>query len=97
MKIDEIMKLIDAGFTRDEIIALETPAEAPEEKPEEAPEEKPEEVKTPLPEEYASALNGILDSFKAVAKEIKAANILNSNMPEVPAKSAEDALWEAVK
>jgi hypothetical protein len=46
MKIDEILKLVNAGYTKDEISAFEakepTPDPAPEPSPEPKPEPKPE-------------------------------------------------------
>lgn len=92
MKAEEILKLIDAGFTRDEILKLEEPeaAAAPEEPEEEEESADPGQVDPQ--EEFKTALNGILDSFKAVAKEIKAANIANSKMPEIASTSADDVM-----
>lgn len=42
MTVDEILKLVNAGYSKDEISALETPEPAPEPKPEPTPEPKPE-------------------------------------------------------
>ena len=46
MKIDEILKLVNAGYTKDEIASFETkeptPEPTPEPKPEPTPEPKPE-------------------------------------------------------
>ncbi len=42
MKIDEILKLVNAGYTKDEISAFETKEPAPEPSPEPKPEPKPE-------------------------------------------------------
>ena len=42
MKIDEILKLVNAGYTKDEISALETKEPTPEPTPEPKPEPKPE-------------------------------------------------------
>lgn len=42
MKIDEILKLVNAGYSKDEIAALETQEPTPEPTPEPAPEPKPE-------------------------------------------------------
>lgn len=97
MKIEDIFKLIDAGFTKEEIFALNTSEAVPVPEPEEALTDEPEEEPVPAPapaapEELANALNGILDSFKAVAKEIKSANIANSKMPEIKTESAEDII-----
>lgn len=97
MKIEDVFKLIDAGFTKEEIFALNTPEPAPAPEPDKALTEEPAEEPAPVaapaaPEELANALNGILDSFKAVAKEIKSANIANSKMPEIKIETAEDII-----
>ena len=42
MKIDEILKLVNAGYSKDEIASFETKEPAPEPKPEPTPEPKPE-------------------------------------------------------
>lgn len=42
MKIDEILKLVNAGYSKDEIAALETPEPTLEPTPEPKPEPKPE-------------------------------------------------------
>lgn len=97
MKIEDVFKLIDAGFTKEEIFALNTPEAAPAPEPDKALTEEPDKEPAPAPapaapEELANALNGILDSFKAVAKEIKSANIANSKMPEIKTETAEDII-----
>ena len=42
MTVDEILKLVNAGYTKDEISALETKEPTPEPTPEPSPEPKPE-------------------------------------------------------
>ena len=42
MTVDEILQLVNAGYTKDEISALETPEPTPEPKQEPTPEPKPE-------------------------------------------------------
>ena len=42
MKIDEILKLVNAGYSKDEIAAFETKEPTPEPTPEPSPEPKPE-------------------------------------------------------
>ena len=42
MKIDEILKLVNAGYSKDEIVALETQEPTPEPNPKPNPEPKPE-------------------------------------------------------
>ena len=43
MKIDEILKLVNAGYTKDEIAAFETKEPTPDPAPEPKPEPKPEQ------------------------------------------------------
>lgn len=42
MKIDEILKLVNAGYSKDEIASFETKEPTPEPSPEPSPEPKPE-------------------------------------------------------
>ena len=42
MKIDEILKLVNAGYSKDEIASFETKEPTPEPSPEPTPEPKPE-------------------------------------------------------
>ena len=43
MKIDEILKLVNAGYSKDEIAAFETKEPTPDPAPEPKPEPKPEQ------------------------------------------------------
>lgn len=97
MKIDDVMKLVNAGFSKDEIVKYfgedeHTPEAAPEETPEPAPapEATPEPV--PAPDAMKEVLDSFLDSFKTVVDDIKAANISKSSMPEQHYESAEEVL-----
>lgn len=79
MKYDEIMALLDKGFTSDYIMKMEDAEETapdPEEKPEETPEEKPAETVT------LEMLNNVVatftDKMDSVVKELQAANIMTS-------------------
>ncbi len=90
MKVNEVIKLLDAGYTREEIQAMEV--EKPEEtKPEETkPEEtKPEEVK---PEEKPDP---VLAELQKLTKAVYAMNVMSSEQPKQ--KSADDALAELMK
>ena len=51
MEFEKVMKLIDAGFTADEIRAMNAKAEAPKETPKEAPKEAPKETPKEAPKE----------------------------------------------
>ena len=85
MQYTEIIKLLDAGYTRDEILAMNNEP-TPEPTPEPAPEPTPE------PEE-----NGMLelvkemrDAFSEMRKEFTALNIMSSRQPEE--KTPEDII-----
>ena len=86
MEIEKIMKLVDAGFTREEILnfAGEKPVEKPVEKPAEKPVEKPVEKPAEKPAEKTNeneALGEILQEMKNVVLEIQKANIFRASLP----------------
>ena len=92
MKIDDVMKLINAGFTKEEIISMtgETEVEPEAAKPEEtAAPEKPAEPAAP---EFKSVLDDFLKGIKSIAEDIKQSNSANSNMPVQEKTSAEQIL-----
>lgn len=86
MEIEKIMKLVDAGFTREEILNfaggthVEKQAEKPAEKQAEKPAEKPAEPPAEKPNEN-EALNNILQEMKNVVLEIQKANIFRASLP----------------
>lgn len=90
MDVEKIMKLVDAGFTREEILnftggnpaekPVEKPAETRAEKPAEKPVEKPAET-PPEKSNEIEALNNILQEMKNVALEIQKANIFRASLP----------------
>lgn len=95
MKIDDVMKLVNAGFSKDEIIKYfgddeRTPEATPEPEPAPAPEATPEPA--PAPDAMKEVLDNFLNSFKTVVDDIKAANIAGSSMPEQHHDSAEEVL-----
>ena len=75
MEIEKIMKLVDAGFTRDEIMNF-----AGEKKPVEKPVEKPAEKQVEKPAENES-LGEILREMKNVVQEIQKANMFRASLP----------------
>ena len=91
MKVNEVIKLLDAGYTREEIQKME--AEKPEEKPEEKSEEKPKPEETkPKPEEKQDP---VLAELQKLTKAVYAMNVMSSEQPTQ--KSADDALAELMK
>lgn len=86
MKYDEIIKLLDAGYTREEILAMKDEPKPEEPKPEEP---KPEE---PKPEENGmfDLVKEMRDAFSEMRKEFTAFNIMSSRQPEE--KTPEDII-----
>ena len=85
MKYEEIIKLLDAGYSRDEILKMQdAPAEEPD--PEEP---KPEE---PAPVSMDAIMSEVKDMFAEMKKELTAMNILNSRQSAEESKTSEDIL-----
>lgn len=97
MNIDSILKLVEAGFSKEEITAMTQPAQAQEEPIKEEP--KPEPAKEePVKEEPAQdkRYEELLSAMNRLTGAIQAGNILNSNNKEVKEPSAEDILAEVL-
>ena len=87
MNYTDIIKLIDAGYTREEILNMkEDPAE---EKQEDPAEEKQEPETHDIME---SVMTEVKDMFAEMKKELIAMNILNSRQEGEEFKSSEDIL-----
>ena len=88
MKYEEIIKLLDAGYSRDEILAMkEEPAPAPD--PEPIPDD-PEPA--PAPDPAADVMKEMKEMFAEMKKELTAMNILNSRQESDDVKTGEDIL-----
>lgn len=97
MNVEQIIKLLDAGYTKEDIEKMNQPAPdpepAPETKPEPAPapEAKPEEKKT----KSEPVNNQMLKELQDLKKAVFAMNIMQSKQPEQ--KSVDDILANALK
>lgn len=102
MNIDSILKLVEAGFSKEEITAMTQTAQAQEEPAQEEPKTEPvreEPVKEePVKEEPAQdkRYEELLSAMNRLTGAIQAGNILNSNNKEVKEPSAEDILAEVL-
>ena len=105
MKLEDVLTLIRAGYTREEITAFETPApRAPENKPtpvpnqQPAPENNPTSVhneqsvpeNNPKPEMPATDLKALI--AQAVKDAMQAQAIATSNQPGTSTPTAEECL-----
>ena len=87
MKLEEVMKLIDAGYTKEDIQGFMKPsAPAPEEKkpaePEPAPEAQPD--------------NAVLKELQELRKAVKAMTIVTGAAEKPAEKSVQDILDKLV-
>lgn len=101
MNAENILKLVDAGFTKEEILALAgtaqpTEAEPPKNEPAPQPEPEPEPEKPAQPDPNETRYNELLSAMQKLTGAIQAGNILNSSNREEPQLSAEDILAEVV-
>lgn len=102
MKIDDIIKLVDAGFTKEEITALTVPAEAA---PEEAPEAPEEAVKEDIPEpapvkqmpaNQPDKMDQLIKAMEEMSNRIISSNINRTVTDGAPGRSVEDMLAEVI-
>ena len=78
MKYEEIIRLLDAGYSRDEILAMKEEEPAPAPDPEPTPDD-PEPAPAPDPTDItAGIMEEVKGMFAEMKKELTARNILNS-------------------
>ena len=87
MNYTDIIKLLDAGYTREQILEMK---EEPAPDPEPAPAEDKQEPDTHGIME--SVMTEVKDMFAEMKKELTAMNILNSRQEGEEFKSSEDIL-----
>lgn len=76
MNYNEIIKLLDAGYTREEILQMDA------KEPEPAPEPEPEPDPEPEPVTTDSIMAEVKDMFAEMRKELTAMNIMNSRLQD---------------
>lgn len=101
MKAEDILKLIDAGFSHDEIIALNGPAEAEPVKehtvePEPEQTQEPQQAPAPAEDPNAKRYDELLQAVQKLTGAIQAENIRNSNNRAEETKTAEQIMAEVL-
>lgn len=95
MKYEEVIKLLDAGYSRDEILAMKeepAPAPGPEPTPKD-PEPAPKDPEpAPAPDPAADVMKEMKEMFAEMKKELTAMNILNSRQESDDVRTGEDVL-----
>lgn len=76
MNYNEIIKLLDAGYSREEILQMDA------KEPEPAPESEPEPAPEPAPDPAAAIMTEVKDMFAEMRKELTAMNIMNSRQQD---------------
>ena len=98
MKVEELLKLVDAGFTKEEILALNQATEPrPEPRPEPLPEPEkaePEPKKEPESDPVAEALASLNEQMKEMKEQIRKNNLLGAVLPagSVKQETADDVI-----
>lgn len=97
MNAKEILALVNAGFTKEEIMQLVT-AQAPEgdiEPPEDPiPQKQPPEAETPKEPEADKRLDSIVERLDKLSSGMETLALRNTQMPE--RETAEDALAKII-
>lgn len=88
MDYNEIIKLLDAGYTREEIMAMKTEPE--EKKPDETEREEKKPDETDTDNDMSVLVKEMRDMFSEMRKEFTAFNIMSSRQPEE--KTPEDII-----
>ena len=92
MKVEEVIKLIDAGYSKEEIDKMLQPEPDPEPKAEPKKEPDPEPKTEPKKE---PEVDPVLKELQDLKKAVYAMNIMNSAQPEQ--KSVDDILAASLK
>lgn len=93
MKVEEIIKLLDAGYSKDEIMAMNKEPEQQEESQEPEQEEQPEpEQQSEQQEDMTAAVSEFKSAIEDLKKEFIAANIMASNQAGEKEVTAETAV-----
>ena len=98
---DQVLKLLESGFTAEEIRKMQEPEPAPEPQPEPQPEPEPEPQKErqqetapepqkePEPSETDKRLDALETSIAKLVKTLQESNLKNSSFNSDPADSLE--------
>ena len=88
MQYTEIIKLLDAGYTKEEIMQMKEPDPEPEKK---EPEKNEPEKKEPEKDPVNETLGELKELFADMKKEFTAINIMNSRREE-DVRTGEDVI-----
>ena len=91
MNVEQIIKMLDAGYTKEEIEKMTQPEPEPKQEPEPKPEPEPKKEQEPKP-----ADDPVLKELQDLKKAVYAMNIMQSSQPP-KAENVDDILAKALK
>ena len=107
LNTETVLKLIEKGFTHDEIMAMENPQTEPKTEPKEEPKTEPvpkeeprEEPKTePVPSEPKEDVTGkdILNAILALGKQVQSSQAMGQRLPELKDLTADDVVAQLIR
>ena len=97
MNVEQIIKMIDAGYTKEEIEKMTQPEPEPEPKPQPEPktEQEPKQEPEPKPQPK-TAEDPVLKELQDLKKAVYAMNIMQSSQPP-KSESVDNILAKALK
>lgn len=107
LNTETVLKLIEKGFTHDEIMAMENPQTDPKTEPKEEPKTEPvpkeepkEDPKTePVPSEPKEDVTGkdILNAILALGKQVQSSQAMGQRLPELKDLTADDVVAQLIR
>ena len=106
LNTETVLKLIEKGFTHDEIMAMENPQTEPKEDPKTEPvpsepktEPVPSEPKEPVPSEPKEDVTGkdILNAILALGKQVQSTQAMGQRLPELKDLTADDVVAQLIR
>ena len=92
LNTETVLKLIDKGFTHDEIMAMENKTEEPKTEPKEEPKEEP---KTEPKQEVTG--QQILEAILALGKQVQTGQAQGARLPELKDITADDVIAQMIR
>ena len=92
LNTETVLKLIDKGFTHDEIMAMENQKEEPKTEPKEEPKEEP---KTEPKQDVTG--QQILEAILALGKQVQTGQAQGARLPELKDITADDVIAQMIR
>lgn len=108
LNTETVLKLIEKGFTHDEIMAMENPQTEPKTEPKEEPKTEPvpkeEPKEEPKKEQEVGAIpkedvtgKDILNAILALGKQVQSSQAMGQRLPELKDLTADDVVAQLIR